>query len=205
MRAMSTAPRPRRSAGSALLFLACACASPARQELALNDSGGRLIDEQAAYDVLHYDLSVTVDPARRAIDGRLAARAMLLQPLERFVLDLDAGLAVSRVVEGARELRYEHAGGRLVIELGERRPAGTELAIAIDYGGEPRVAPRPPWEGGFTWSETSDGSPWIATSNQGEGGDLWWPCKDHPSDEPESMNVRVRVPEQLVCASNGRV
>ena len=64
--------------------------------------------------------------------------------------------------------------------------------------------PRPPWEGGFTWAKTKDGAPWIATSCQGEGADLWWPCKDHPSDKPESFDLHVTVPAGLVCATNGR-
>ena len=66
----------------------------------------------------------------------------------------------------------------------------------------------------FTWSSgssltryaatrTPDGRPWIATACQGEGADLWWPCKDHPSDKPETMDLRVTVPEGLFCASNG--
>jgi aminopeptidase N len=32
---------------------------------------------------------------------------------------------------------------------------------------------------------------------------MWWPCKDHPSDEPDSMALHFSVPGNLVCASNG--
>jgi len=67
------------------------------------------------------------------------------------------------------------------------------------------VAPHPPWEGGFTWAKTKSNKPWIATSCQGEGADLWWPCKDHPSDKPDSMDLYITVPSGLYCASNGRL
>lgn len=170
-----------------------------------NDSGGPLLAEQAAYDVRYYELSVAVDPEQRSVEGRLVVRADVLEPLERFVLDLDSRLAVRRVSEQGRDRTFTHDGGRIRVELGEERPRGARLELEVEYGGIPREAPRPPWEGGFTWSSTADGSPWIATSNQGEGADLWWPCKDHPSDEPDSMHIRVRVPAPLVCASNGRL
>ena len=38
---------------------------------------------------------------------------------------------------------------------------------------------------------------------QGEGADLWWPCKDHPSDKPDGFDLYCTVPAGLVCASNG--
>ena len=45
----------------------------------------------------------------------------------------------------------------------------------------------------------------MANSNQGDGASLWWPCKDHPSDEPDSMALTFTVPKGLVAASNGRL
>ena len=65
------------------------------------------------------------------------------------------------------------------------------------------VAPNPPWIGGFTWEETEDGQPWVATSVQMDGADLWLPVKDHPSDKPDSVTIRITVPKPLVVASNG--
>jgi aminopeptidase N len=65
------------------------------------------------------------------------------------------------------------------------------------------VAAHPPWDGGFTWSETKGGKPWIATTCEGEGADLWWPCKDHPSDKPDGVDLVITVPAGLVVASNG--
>ena len=39
-----------------------------------------------------------------------------------------------------------------------------------------------------------------------DGGDNWWPCKDHPSDEPdEGMDIALTVPVGLVGLSNGRL
>ncbi|MEM7306010.1 MAG: M1 family metallopeptidase [Planctomycetota bacterium] len=181
----------------ALLLLPAAAASQG-----LNASGGELIAEQACYDVQSYDLTLRVEPADQTIEGSLAMEAVATAPTRRVALDLDDHLEV-------REVRSEPAGTwkvdgrRIFVDLASEVPPGNGLRVTVDYGGTPREAPRPPWDGGFTWSETKDGSPWIATSCQGEGADLWWPCKDHPSDKPARMGLNITVPEGLVCATNG--
>jgi aminopeptidase N len=177
---------------------AAAAGEPAR-----NVSGGVLIPEQACYDVRHYELRLRVDPERESIAGELTMRAVATAASDTVVLDLDHALAVERVEFAGKPVSAvrEHNRIRVPIELDE----GAEFTVAVHYGGVPRRAPRPPWSGGFTWAKTPDGKPWIATSCQGEGADLWWPCKDHPSDKPESMDLHVTVPQDLVCAANGKL
>ena len=174
------------------------------------DSGGPLPPEQAAYDVFHYDLDVAVDPARERIEGTVDVRAVVEEPLEVLVLNLDRRLSVRQAWEiGERDTRrfVERKDGRneLWIDLGRSYAAGDTLHVRVAYEGRPRAAPNPPWDGGMTWEETPAGAPWIATSCQTEGADLWWPVKDHPSDEPDSMDLAFTVPDSLVAASNGRL
>ncbi len=199
--------KPGRLAALALLAGCAAPPAPADPPApeARDASGGVLLPEQAAYDVLHYDLRIAVDPAARSIEGTLAVTARALGRLGHLVLDLDERLRVSRAEGGGRELEFRQKDGRVSVALGSWAGRGETVRAAVTYGGRPREAPNPPWEGGFTWAKTGDGRPWIATSCQMEGADLWWPCKDHPSDKPESMDLRVTVPAALVCASNGRL
>src|SRR5690606_38892477 len=121
----------------------------------------------------------------------------------RIALDLDEELQVAAVLVDGREAEHEHRDGRIWITLDP--PVGDDgrLAVEVRYGGQPRIAPSPPWRGGFVWATTPDGRPWVATACQGEGADLWWPCKDRPDDEPEGFDLEITVPEGLVCASNG--
>ncbi len=172
------------------------------------DSGGGLLSEQAAYDVFHYDLDVAVNPARQRIEGEVDVRSVVEDRLEVLVLNLDRRLSVRRVWEGKedsadRTLERRNGKNELWIELGETYVPGDTLRVTVAYEGTPRLAPRPPWDGGFTWSTTPTGAPWIATSGQTEGADLWWPVKDHPSDEPDSMSMSFTVPDSLTAASNG--
>jgi aminopeptidase N len=184
------------------------------------ESGGPLMPEQAAYDITFYDLALQIFPGDSSINGRLTAQAVIVHPLEWFVLDLDTVFTVTGVKwlrfpgkesvppperPEMTDLKFEHRGGKLWSHLNGCRQPGENITLQVEYRGRPRVAPRPPWVGGFTWAKTANGPPWIATSVQSDGADLWWPCKDHPSDEPDSMALHFTVPEPLVVASNGRL
>ncbi|WP_263788695.1 M1 family metallopeptidase [Salinibacter grassmerensis] len=189
-----------------LLFAGLGGCSPTSAQ----DSGGPLLPEQAAYDVFHYDLDVTVDPGRKRIEGTVDVRAVVEEPLEVLVLNLDRRLSVRQAWEiRERDTRrsVERKDGRneLWIDLSRLYAPGDTLHARVAYEGRPRVAPNPPWDGGLTWEETSTGAPWIATSCQTEGADLWWPVKDHPSDEPDSMDIAFTVPDSLTAASNGHL
>ncbi len=174
------------------------------------DSGGPLMPEQAAYDVKEYDLTLSVIPQDSSIGGTLRTKALVVHPTYWFVLDIDTVFSIESVVE-LREgdmvfpRNFHQEIGKLWIDLGSTRNPGELLDISVSYGGKPRVAKRPPWEGGFTWKYTKDGSPWIATTCQGQGADLWWPNKDHVSDKPDRMGLYITVPEGLFVATNGKL
>jgi aminopeptidase N len=165
--------------------------------------------EQASYDVTYYDLRLTVTPSDSTIEGSVTVHARVGSPLESLVLDLVPDLAVRGVEDGSSDrwvpLDFDRRDGKLLIDLGRTYQPGESAIVSVAYGGRPRIARRPPWDGGFTWSRTPSGAPWIATSCQGEGADIWWPVKDHVSDEPDSMSIRVTVPDSLVVAANGRL
>ena len=187
-----------RSALSVVLLSAGVFAQEARLA-----SGGVLIPTQACYDVQAYTLTLRVDPEAKAIEGSLAMVATIVAPTKSITLDLDGRLVVSRVELDGEPVEFQHAAGR--IEVPCLRKTSDEITVVVAYGGTPRVAPNPPWSGGFTWAKTAAGEPWIATTCQGEGADLWWPCKDHPSDKPARVDLHITVPAGLVCASNGRL
>jgi aminopeptidase N len=171
------------------------------------DSGGPLDPDQAVYDVRFYDLAIAVDPADSTIRGRVDLHAQVVAPAWRVAFDLDTllGIDTLRLLDGTTALPFVRCGGRVRVDLPRTFQPGEALALRIAYGGRPRPAVRPPWDGGVQWVRTPSGTPWIATSNQMLGADVWWPVKDHVSDKPDSMAITVTVPEGLVVASNGRL
>ena len=162
-----------------------------KQSAEVLTSGRTIPAEQACYDVTHYRIEVRVDPKAREIRGRTEITADVTAATRAIVLDLDGRLDVGKVVRlgegGEQPLEHEHAQGEIRVTTGALA-AGSSFRIAVEYDGEPRVAPMAPWDGGFVWSKTKDGSPWIATANQMQGADLWWACKDQPDDEARSAD-----------------
>ena len=196
-----------------VLALLLSLSSPSQaQSTTPYDSGGELSVEQASYDVLHYDLSISLDPTTQTVEGEVVVTASVHAPLSWFVLDLDPLLTVSTVwqVWKGDEVRLpkeqvEIRGGQIWIRPFRTHQPGETISYGVAYGGSPRIAPNPPWDGGIQWEKTPSGADWIATSCQTVGADVWWPVKDHVSDEPATMDIHIRVPEPLVAASNGRL
>ena len=188
-------------------FVAIYAQGPLNQQQ--RNSGGPLMPEQAAYDVKSYDLDLRIDPVAQSIKGALTAEALIVHPTSWFVLDLDSVLAVDSVSlvnssgKTTEQLKYKRREGKLWIAFPLTRQHGDEVRVRVAYGGKPRVALRPPWIGGFVWSKTQSGEPWIGVACQGEGADIWFPVKDHPSDKPETTSLHFTVPKPLVVASNG--
>jgi aminopeptidase N len=82
--------------------------------------------------------------------------------------------------------------------------AATIDSIQFFYSGNPIVAKNAPWDGGFVFTKDQEGNPWIAVAVQGTGASLWYPNKDHQSDEPEEVLIEAAVPNGLMNVSNGR-
>ena len=79
-------------------------------------------------------------------------------------------------------------------------------SISIAYSGKPREAVRPPWDGGWIFTKDEKGRPWMTVACQGLGASVWFPCKDHQSDEPDNgSSLTIIVPDTLTAIANGRL
>ena len=163
---------------------------------------------RAAMQLEHVGLSFELDPERKAINGDGHYRVRAEETLAQLVFDFDPRFRVSVVrVDGAfvEAEHWQSAEGLLTIDLPQSLPAGESTQVQIGWDGVPHEATNPPWQGGFVWSETEDGQPWIATALQGEGCDLFWPCIDHSSHRIGTLDMVVTVPDGLIAAGNGRL
>jgi aminopeptidase N len=192
----------------AILLINTPCSAQRQHGAAGTYSGGPLSAEQAAFNVHFVDVDVEVFPEEQSIRAEVETHFEAVHPVERVVLDLDNRLTVEAVwivdEDGSwLEVPFAHDAGQLGVVLRGTLQPGERGRVRVRYGGAPKVATNPPWVGGFTWAETEDGRPWIATSVQVDGADLWMPVKDHPSDRPDSVALRIVVPEGLIAASMG--
>jgi aminopeptidase N len=166
-------------------------------------SGKKMTAMQAAFDVKHYALSLKVMPETRSIEGRVSVNFEALSALDTVQLDLDPKLEIHSAMLGDTELEVRRDAGSFMVTLPSALNAGASTTITIAYGGKPHVALAPPWFGGFVWSEVN-GTPWFATAVQGDGCDLWWPCKDNFADKPDNgIDLAISAPKGVKIASVG--
>lgn len=180
---------------------------PARRFTHADSLRGSLRPERTDYDVTFYDLSLSVDPATRTIRGQNTIHYNVVKPFRRMQLDLFANMNVRGITQNGQPLRYVRDGNAMFITMNDEPPAGQSRELTITYDGAPHVARNPPWDGGFVWRKDTTGikpTDWVTVACEGTGASLWWPCKDHLSDEPDSMRITCRVPKGLTCVSNGR-
>lgn len=166
-------------------------------------TGGPLPANQKSFDVTSYDIHLNIDPKEHSIDGLVIVTLQTLSTLPEVELDFLNTFTVSGVEVDGSEAGFKHQNNKLWIMPDHELSAGAKKAIKISYSGKPLTALYPPWLGGFNWSKDGDGNDWIGLSCQGEGAKIWLPCKDHPSDEPDSVTLHITVPDGYYCASNG--
>ena len=165
-------------------------------------SGGVLSENQAAFDVRHYDIRLKVDPELKMISGYVDITFNVLSDMDGLEIDLVNDFNVSVAEVDGMSYPFQHKNNKLFIDALNLTPESLSTARIV-YKGKPPIAEKPPWSGGFTWAESEDGYPWIAVSCQTNGAYIWYPCKEHPSDEPDSVDIRITVPEPLSVAANG--
>jgi aminopeptidase N len=102
-------------------------------------------------------------------------------------------------------LAFRRDGNAFFITLKKKQETGKTETIEVFYTGKPRLAKRPPWDGGVQWVPDGKGNTIISTSCQGLGASVWWPCKDHMYDEPDSMLISITVPKNMMDVSNGNL
>ncbi len=167
---------------------------------------GSITKDRVWWDLLHYTLEVKVDDVKKYISGSNVVKYKVLKDHQVMQIDLQAPLKITKVIQNNNELSIKTKGNAHFIELLEEQVIGKIYEVKIFYEGIPTVSVRPPWTGGFTWAKDKNGKGFIATSNQGIGASIWWPCKDHMYDEPDEGTVMmITAPKGLMDVSNGRL
>lgn len=165
---------------------------------------GALRAERTCYDVTFYDLDVRVDMVRRSLEGYVDIHFIAKTDFHRLQIDLFANMQISRIEFEGRSLNYERVHNAVFVAFPRQRK-GKRAFFRVYYYGRPKEAENPPWDGGFIWTQDKAGRPWVAVACQGIGASLWWPNKDHLSDEPDSLSIKLTIPSDLQGIANGRL
>ncbi|SDA89861.1 Peptidase family M1 [Algoriphagus alkaliphilus] len=192
--------------GLVLLFLSTHLAGIAQQKFTRADTlRGSITPERAWWDLNHYHLAVEIFPESKSIKGSNTIRYRVLSEQQVLQIDLQEPLKITSILQEGEKLDFQREGAVHWVRLKKKQVPGSFEELIVNYEGQPKEAIRPPWDGGITWQKDSNGKHFIASSNQGIGSSIWWPLKDHPADEVDSLMISVTLPEGLMDVSNGRL
>ncbi|MFT3796380.1 M1 family metallopeptidase [Flavobacterium sp.] len=166
---------------------------------------GGLRPERTCYNVLHYDLNIKIDPEQRSIVGYNDIAFQVVENTNKIQVDLFENMKVDSIVLNHQKLQYKREFNAVFIAFDKTLEKNSQQRIRFYYSGNPLVAKRAPWDGGFVFSKDQAGKPWIGVAVQGTGASLWYPVKDTQTDEPDNgATIKVAVPNGLMNVSNGR-
>ena len=173
------------------------------------------------WDVLKYDLHVKFNIVDSTISGKNIIQLKALKPGSLLQIDLQEPMIIDSIFIRSNnnlgskyygittkykiaEKNIQKAGNAYFLKLKDTLQVKNIHYVFVYYHGKPRIAKRPPWDGGLIWKKSADSSPWVSIACQGLGASVWYPCKDHQSDEPDSAEMHITVPDTLMCVGNGR-
>ncbi|MBV2227398.1 MAG: M1 family metallopeptidase [Sphingobacterium mizutaii] len=166
---------------------------------------GELTALRTCYDIQYYHLDVKVDIDNKFISGSNLFKFEAVERFNKLQFDLFDNLSVDKVEYKGKSLPFTREYNAVFVDFPEYIEKGKVDSFTVHYSGNPIQATRAPWDGGFDWKKDSNGKPWVATACQGLGASVWWPNKDHQSDEVKSMLISVAVPNGVMNVSNGRL
>ena len=170
------------------------------------------------WDVLKYDLHVKFNLSDSSISGynEISIKRLTAKPERVMQIDLQEPLILDSILfpmlseitihrkgdytmKKYNDLKIEKDGNAYFFKF----PDGT-FTFRVYYHGKPRIAIRPPWDGGLIMKKDEKNNPFVSIACQGLGASVWYPCKDHQADEPDSAEMHITIPDSLMCVGNGR-
>jgi len=187
-----------------LFFSIITCA----QEFSRKDSlRGNLTTIRTCYDVTFYDLFIIIDIPEKVIERSYnEIHFTATTDFIYFQIDMANNMDVMLIEFEEGELEFNREFDAVYVYFPRTIKKGEHSKIKVWYGGYPKEAINPPWDGGFSWEKDENEKDWIGVSCQGLGASTWWPCKDHQSDEPDSMRIICSAiyPNKIIANGNLR-
>ncbi|QLL57002.1 M1 family metallopeptidase [Empedobacter falsenii] len=160
------------------------------------------------WDVKKYKVSVEPDYQSKSIKGKTTITFDKIAPQQSDLLqiDLQDPMMVSAVkLNGKKISDFKRDGNVYFINVG-KNIKNTSNQLELEYNGNPRVAVRAPWDGGWIFAKDEKGRDWMSVAVQGLGASAWFPNKDYLGDEPDNgMELEIITPKDLVGVGNGRL
>jgi len=161
------------------------------------------------WNVLRYDIQVEPDFDKKFIKGKNTIQFEITgkNPGTIMQIDLQQPMQIDGILFDGKEFtKFQRDGNVYFLDFDNGFELNSKHSLEIAFSGNPRVAVRPPWDGGWIFTKDEKGRPWMSVACQGLGASVWYPNKDYQGDEPDNgASLAMIVPEDLVAVGNGRL
>ena len=152
-------------------------------------------------NVSYYKLDLRISTSPNHLRGTVTVKATSLLPgLASVSLDLMNTLTVDSVTMAGSRVQFVQHPAAVTIQLNRSYGYGEMVVLDIFYRGTPVST----GFGTFEFGGHLD-TPWVWTLSEPYGARDWWPCKDHPMDKADSVDVWVTCRNDFKVASNGKL
>jgi aminopeptidase N len=166
---------------------------------------GKLNPMRTCFDVNLYEITLKVNPSQKYISGKNQISFTILKNTRKIQLDLFASMQIDSILYQNKTIPFERDSNAFFISFNKKIKKGSQQSLTVFFSGRPLEARKAPWDGGFVWSKDTTNNPFVGLACEGIGVSCWLPCKDHLSDEAESMLMHLQVPSNLIGVSNGKL
>lgn len=154
---------------------------------------------QEDFDVTYYEINISIDPDSEIVSGYVTVRAKSeIDGLTTMILDLYDNMTVDSISGNISS--FIHHNNQIEITLDKTYNVDEEVEETIYYYGHPDA--QVSYANPMVFKKIG-GNTIICTESCPYYARCWWPCKDTPADKPDSVDIKVTVPEDLIVASNG--
>ncbi|HYE53554.1 MAG TPA: M1 family metallopeptidase [Chitinophagaceae bacterium] len=166
---------------------------------------GTITPERAWWNATKYAIHVKPDYATKTISGSNDISFTVLKKGQKMQIDLQQPMEIKSITWNNAAVPFTRDGNVYYATFPSVLDEGSKHAVSVQFEGKPVEAKRPPWDGGWIWRKDEKGRPWMSVACQGLGASVWYPCKDHQSDEPDSATLSMTVADTLMAVGNGRL
>jgi aminopeptidase N len=191
-----------------LLFLAISCFASAQTFTKSDTLKGSNTEFRNFWDVKKYEVYVAPKFDDKSITGTNKISFEITKDVENptFQIDLQQPMKYEILASDIKFKSEKRDADFIFLGTDQKFSKGQKFTLTIKFFGNPVIAKRPPWDGGWIFTEDKNKKPWMSVADEGIGASVWLPCKDIWSDKPDNgLILKIKTPKDLVGVGNGRL
>lgn len=160
------------------------------------------------WDVQHYSISVEANFDTKFIQGETQIEFLITEDNKGKLMqiDLQPPMKITKAWLDNQEISIAQREGNVYFFSVGNLSKGNIHRLNLAYEGNPKIAVKAPWDGGWIFTKDQKNRPWMSVAVQGLGASAWFPNKDYQGDEPDrGIELKIITPRDMIGVGNGRL